>query len=154
MIPTFRPRNSCIVAGTLWSPIQQQMHDKINCKKESYRLSSTCGALAITPTFRPWTHTSDDSWIYQLSRVVTTATVLYLLYFIPTILCTGYSEFLIYTSYFITIMSTGYSEFLSDIDTLERLIFVSYVYVYHKSLSHHISFHVWFAVMFTKNIGR
>ena len=26
-------------------PVQQQMHDEINCKKESYRLSSTCGAL-------------------------------------------------------------------------------------------------------------
>ena len=25
--------------------------------------------------FRPWTHTSDDSYIYQLSLVVTTATV-------------------------------------------------------------------------------
>ena len=25
-------------------PVQQQMHDQINCKKESYRLSSTCGA--------------------------------------------------------------------------------------------------------------
>ena len=31
--------------------------------------------LAITPTFRPWTHTSDDSYIYQLSLVVATATV-------------------------------------------------------------------------------
>ena len=26
--------------------------------------------------FRPWTHTSDDSYIYQLSLVVATATVL------------------------------------------------------------------------------
>ena len=31
--------------------------------------------LAVTPTFRPWTHTSDDSYIYQLSLVVATATV-------------------------------------------------------------------------------
>ena len=31
--------------------------------------------LAITRTFRPWTHTSDDSYIYQLSLVVATATV-------------------------------------------------------------------------------
>ena len=31
--------------------------------------------LAITRTFRPWTHTSDDSFIYQLSLVVATATV-------------------------------------------------------------------------------
>ena len=30
--------------------------------------------LAITRTFRPWTHTSDDSYIYQLSLVVATAT--------------------------------------------------------------------------------
>ena len=32
------------VAGNQRSPIQQQMHDQVNCKKESYRLSSTCGA--------------------------------------------------------------------------------------------------------------
>ena len=31
--------------------------------------------LAITPTFRPWTHTSDDSYIYQLSLVLATAIV-------------------------------------------------------------------------------
>ena len=31
--------------------------------------------LAITPTFRPWTHTSDDSYFYQLSLVVATATL-------------------------------------------------------------------------------
>ena len=29
----------------------------------------------ITRTFRPWTHTSDDSYIYQLLLVVATATV-------------------------------------------------------------------------------
>ena len=29
----------------------------------------------ITRTFRPWTHTSDDSYIYQLSLVLATATV-------------------------------------------------------------------------------
>ena len=28
----------------------------------------------MIPTFRPWTHTSDDSYIYQLSLVVATAT--------------------------------------------------------------------------------
>ena len=32
------------VAGNQLNPIQQQMHDQINCKKESYRLSSTRGA--------------------------------------------------------------------------------------------------------------
>ena len=31
--------------------------------------------LAITRTFRPWTYTSNDSYIYQLSLVVATATV-------------------------------------------------------------------------------
>ena len=34
-------------------------------------LLSSC----ITPTFRPCTHTSDDSYIYQLSLVLATATV-------------------------------------------------------------------------------
>ena len=33
--------------------------------------------LAITPTFRPWTHTSDDNYLYQLSLVLATATVSY-----------------------------------------------------------------------------
>ena len=31
--------------------------------------------VAITPTFSPWTHTSDDSYIYQLSLVLATAIV-------------------------------------------------------------------------------
>ena len=31
--------------------------------------------LAITTTFSPWTHTSDDSYMYQLSLVLATATV-------------------------------------------------------------------------------
>ena len=33
----------------------------------------------ITRTFRPWTQTSDDSYIYQLSLVVATATAVYFL---------------------------------------------------------------------------
>ena len=49
MIPTFHPRNSCIAI----------------CLFVSAR------------TFRPWTHTSDDSYIYQLSLVVATATVFF-----------------------------------------------------------------------------
>ena len=32
----------------------------------------------MIPTFRPWTHTSDDSYMYQLSLFVATATVSYL----------------------------------------------------------------------------
>ena len=45
-------------------------------KKQLYRLFvySLVGG-GITRTFRPWTHTSDDSYIYQLSLVVATATV-------------------------------------------------------------------------------
>ena len=31
--------------------------------------------VRMIPTFRPWTHTSDDSYMYQLSLVVATATV-------------------------------------------------------------------------------
>ena len=38
--------------------------------------------LAITSTFRPCTHTSDDSYIYQLSLVVATATVSFIYLFI------------------------------------------------------------------------
>ena len=51
------------------------------CTTKSIAKKSTTGSLppavplAITPTFRPWTYTSDDSYIYQLSLVVSTATV-------------------------------------------------------------------------------
>jgi len=38
--------------------------------------------LAITPTFSPWAHTSDDSYIYQLSLVLATATVSFIYIFI------------------------------------------------------------------------
>ena len=37
--------------------------------------------LAITPTFSPWTHKSDDSYIYQLSLVLATATVSFYSFF-------------------------------------------------------------------------
>ena len=42
----------------------------INCK-------SNVVPLAITQTNGPWTHTSDDSYIYQLSLVLATATISY-----------------------------------------------------------------------------
>ena len=51
------------------------------CTTKSIAKESPTGSLppavplAITPTLRPWTHTSDDSYIYQLSLVVATATV-------------------------------------------------------------------------------
>ena len=51
MIPTFRPRNSCIAICLFVS------------------------GWWYSRTFRPWTHTSDDSYIYQLLLVVATATV-------------------------------------------------------------------------------
>ena len=34
----------------------------------------------VLPTFSPWTHTSDDSYIYQLSLVLATATVSFYLF--------------------------------------------------------------------------
>ena len=52
---------------------------------ESIAKKSTTGSLppavplAIAPTFSPWTHTSHDSYIYQLSLVLATATVSLLL---------------------------------------------------------------------------
>ena len=51
------------------------------CTTKSVAKKSTTGSLppavplAITPTFRPWTNTSDDGYTYQLSLVVATATV-------------------------------------------------------------------------------
>ena len=53
------------------------------CKTISMANKSPTGSLspavplAITPTSRPWTHTSDDSYFYQLSLVLATATVSY-----------------------------------------------------------------------------
>ena len=44
-------------------------------KKSTTRSLPPAVPLAITPTFSPWTHTSDDSYIYQLSLVLATATV-------------------------------------------------------------------------------
>ena len=40
----------------------------------------------ITRTFRPWTHTSDDSYICQLSLVVATATTDCIFQILPTFL--------------------------------------------------------------------
>ena len=51
-----------------------QMHDQINCKKESYRLSSTCGAPRNHTNVPPVAARVDDSYMYQLSLVVGTAT--------------------------------------------------------------------------------
>ena len=54
---------------------------RVRCTTKSIAKKSITGSLppavplAITPTFNPWTHTSDDSYIYQLSLVLATATV-------------------------------------------------------------------------------
>ena len=56
-------------------------HPAADARQKSIAKKSPTGplplavSLAITPTFRPWTHTSDDSYIYQLPLVVATATV-------------------------------------------------------------------------------
>jgi len=51
------------------------MREHVNGKEESYRSLPPAVPLAITPTSRRWTHTADDSYFYQLSLVVATATV-------------------------------------------------------------------------------
>ena len=54
---------------------------RVRCTTKSIAKKSTTGSLqpsvplAITPTFSPWTHTFDDSYIYQLLLVLATATV-------------------------------------------------------------------------------
>ena len=65
------------VHGDRWasSAPSRVTNDQINCEKEYYRLSSTCGAPRNHTNFQPWTHTSDDSCIYQLSLVLATAIV-------------------------------------------------------------------------------
>ena len=70
-------------------PIDEIAPKKQNIKQPKYRAHGdgrTTGSLppavplAITPTFSPWTHTSDDSYIYQLSLVLATAIVLVWIY--------------------------------------------------------------------------
>ena len=57
---------------------QIRMYHTCRCTTNSTAVSLFVYSLVgggITRTFRPWTHTSDDSYIYQLSLVVATATV-------------------------------------------------------------------------------
>ena len=74
MIPTFRPRNSCIAiclfVGGWWYACYLCSAQETAVSLFVYSLVG----VGITRTFRPWTHTSDDSYIYQLSLVVATAT--------------------------------------------------------------------------------
>ena len=63
------------VAGNNEVPFSSRCTTKSIAKKSPTVSVPPAAPLAITPTFRPWTHTSDDSYIYQLSLVVATATV-------------------------------------------------------------------------------
>ena len=91
---TFRPTNSCIASGWWYawylrsaqetavsSRVPYEVTFSSRCTTKSIEKNSPTGSLppavplAITRTFRPWTHTSDDSYIYQMSLVVATATV-------------------------------------------------------------------------------
>ena len=59
---------------------QIRMYHTCRCTINSTAVSLFVYSLVgggIRRTFRPWTHTSDDSYIYQLSLVVATATVSY-----------------------------------------------------------------------------
>ena len=91
---TFRPTNSCIANGWWYAwylrsaqetavslRVPYEVPFSSRCTTKSIVKMSPTGSLppavplAITRTFHPWTHTSDDSYIYQLSLVVATATV-------------------------------------------------------------------------------
>ena len=68
-------------ASSAPSRVTNEVPFSSRCTTKSIAKKSPTGSLppavplGITPTFRPWTHTSDDSYIYQLSLVLTTATV-------------------------------------------------------------------------------
>ena len=70
---------SCSPPTTTWIlgayPFSSRCTTKSIAKKSPTGSLPPAVTLAITRTFRPWTHTSDDSYIYQLSLVVATATV-------------------------------------------------------------------------------
>ena len=63
-----------------------------NAKKRTTGSLPPAVPLAITPTFSLWTHTSDDSYIYQLSLVLATAIVSFTLDSWKT-LCRNQSSF-------------------------------------------------------------
>ena len=56
-------------------PFSSRCTTKSIAKKSPTGSLPSAVPLATTPTFRPWTHPSDDSYIYQLSLVVAPATV-------------------------------------------------------------------------------
>ena len=76
---TVRHQASCEELYSLRTYIPYDFSSR--CRTKSIAKKSPTGSLppavplAIKRTFRPWTPTSDDSYIYQLSLVVATATV-------------------------------------------------------------------------------
>ena len=69
--------NSTAVSIFVYSLVGGGTHDTyVPPKKQLYRylFIRYWVVVRMIPTFRPWTHTSDDSYIYQLSLVVATAT--------------------------------------------------------------------------------
>ena len=64
-----------LVYGTYYVPARTAVQASCGEKHSTEWRLPPAVPLAITPTFSPWTHTSDDSYIYQLSLVLATATV-------------------------------------------------------------------------------
>ena len=83
------------VAGNELTPIQQQMHDQINCNKRVLPalFHLRCPSQSHQRSAR--VRTSDDSYVYQLSLVVATAIVSYsvgLLLLLHCYCCTSYIQ--------------------------------------------------------------
>ena len=71
-------QNTVYLCLSKYSPTGSRCTTRSIAKKSPIGSLPPAVPLAITRTFRPWTHTSDDSYIYQLSLVVATATVSFL----------------------------------------------------------------------------
>ena len=83
MIPgTYYVRDTYDTRYVLCTRYVRMYHTTCRCTINSTAVSLFVYSLVgggITRTFRSWTHTSDDSYIYQLSLVVATATVSFIL---------------------------------------------------------------------------
>ena len=90
--------NSVYGQNTVYLRLSKYSPTGSRCTTRSIAKKSPTGSLppavplAITRTFRPWTHTSDDSYIYHLSIVVATATVsfIYTIFTITAVLLLYY----------------------------------------------------------------
>ena len=68
-------QNTVYLCLSKYSPTGSRCTTRSIAKKSPTGSLPPAVPLAITRTFRPWTHTSDDSYIYQLSLVVATSVV-------------------------------------------------------------------------------